>query len=347
MDVMGFTLTHQKMAEKLGRVFPPEQTAALVEVLDAIRQMEIQRAADTRELKQGLAALTAEVGKLAQAQARTEERVGELAQAQARTEERVGGLEAAMERLTQAQARTEERVGELAQAQARTEERVGGLEAAMERLTQAQARTEERVGGLEAAMERLIEAQARTEERLARLEATVERLIEAQARTEETIRELIIAQERMDRDLGRLRGWQLEHTYQAKAYSYFGRLLRRARAVPLSEIEDELEQHLSDQEIADLIPLDLLVWGRPRHRPDVPEVWLAVEISGVVDRHDVERAQQRAAILRRAGYRAIPTVAGEGITESAENIAQEEHILVLQDGRHEFWEEALQAALSA
>ena len=189
-------------------------------------------------------------------------------------------------------------------------------------------------------MEELAQAQARTEQR-------VEELAQAQARTEETVRNLVAGQARLERDMGRLKGWQLEHTYQAKAYAYFGLLLRRARAVPLAEIEEELEQHLSDQEMADLIPLDLLVRGQPRRRPDAPEVWLAVEISAVVDRYDVERAQRRAALLRRAGYLAIPTVAGEDITRGADQKVREERVLTLQDGHHEFWEEALQAALSA
>jgi len=52
-----------------------------------------------------------------------------------------------------------------------------------------------------------------------------------------------------------------------------------------------------------------------------------VEVSAVVERHDVERAQRRAAALRCAGYRAIPTVAGEQVTAEAEEVAREGHIL--------------------
>ncbi len=66
-----------------------------------------------------------------------------------------------------------------------------------------------------------------------------------------------------------------------------------------------------------MLRLDLLVCGPPRQRPDVLEVWPAAEISAVVDQGDVERAQRRAEHLRRAGYRAIPVVAGERLTRGA------------------------------
>ena len=181
-------------------------------------------------------------------------------------------------------------------------------------------------------MEELAQAQARTERR-------VEELAQAQIRTEQTIA-------RMQITLGDLKGRQLERDYRDKAYAYFGALLRRVQVVSLQDLEEDLQQHLSDQQIGDLMPLDLLINGQPRRQPDAPRVWLAVEVSAVVDQNDVERAQRRAAILQEAGYRAIPTVAGEQITPDAEEAAREAHILVLRDGRAEFWEEALAQALT-
>ena len=41
--------------------------------------------------------------------------------------------------------------------------------------------------------------------------------------------------------------------------------------------------------------------------------WLAMKVSSVIDRDDVERARRRADLLRRAGFDAIPAVAGGGI----------------------------------
>jgi len=282
-----------------------------------------------------------------------------LAEAHVRAEERISRLEAAVQRLTEAQARAEERIGRLEAA-------VERLEAAVQRLTEAQARAEERIGRLEAAVERLeaavqrlTEAQARAEERISRLEAAVERLTEAQARTEARLEELAAAQarteervsrlevttERLVQEVGGLKGRVLEADYREKAPAYFGALLRRVRLVWPIELEEELAKVLSPDEFRDLLSLDMLVVGRPRREDGALEVWLAVEVSSVVDRLDVERAQRRAGYLRRAGYRAVPTVAGESATEGAWDAAQAQKVLVLQDGHAELWEEALEEAL--
>jgi hypothetical protein len=255
--------------------------------------------------------------------------VRDLAMAQHRTEERLERVEAALERLAEAQRRTEERVEALAEAQRRTEERVGAL-------TEAQRRTEERV-------EALAEAQRRTEERVGRLEATIERLVAAVEALVEQVRELTRTQEWIMDRLGGLRGRVLELEYERKAGAYFGPLLRRLRVVSPHTLEDELQAHLSREEFQDVLQLDLLVSGQARYHPDKPEVWLAVEVSAVVDREDVSRARRRAALLSQAGYRAIPAVAGERFTMGAEDEARLHNVVLFQDGRARFWEEALEA----
>jgi hypothetical protein len=226
-------------------------------------------------------------------------------------------------------------VRNLAEAQRRTEERLERLEATVAELAEAQRRTEER-------LEALVEAQRRTEERLERLEVTVAELAEAQRRTEERLERLEVTTKTLVDKVGALTGRSLEVDYRDKADAYFGRLLRRLQVVALRTLEDILEAHLSSQEFDDLLSLDLLIKGRPRHYPDLPEVLLAVEISAVVDQGDLDRAWRRAALLRQAGYQVIPMVAGEQITLEAENKARLQKIPVLQDGNISFWEEALQ-----
>ena len=241
----------------------------------------------------------------------------------------------------------------LAKGQERLEARMDRVEAALERLAQAQARTEERLERLEATVQQLAEAQARTEKR-------VEQLAEAQARTEERVEQLAKAQQHTEKQLadlievvagvqdtlGAVKGRQLELAYKERVGAYFGPLLRRVRVVSPIEIEDDLEPHLSAKEFRDLLLVDLLVRGRPRHLPDAPQVWLAVEVSGVIDRHDVERAQRRAGHLSRVGYVTLPAVAGEQATEGAETMAREKGVLLVLDGRTSFWEQALEQALA-
>jgi hypothetical protein len=205
------------------------------------------------------------------------------------------------------------------------------VEAALERLTEAQARTEKRV-------DQLAQAQTRTEERL-------DQLTQAQARTEEKLGDLIEVVSNMRDTQGALRGEVLELTYRRRVGTYFGPLLRRVRVVSPIEIEDDLEAHLSGDEFRDLLRVDLVVSGYPRHLADVPRVWIAVEISGVVDRHDVERAQRRASLLRKAAYPALPAVAGENITEGARTMAEEERVLLVLNGYTALWDQALKQAL--
>ena len=210
------------------------------------------------------------------------------------------------------------------------------LQTSVQELTEAQKRTEIRL--------------ERTENRLDRVEAILAELVEAQKRTEQRVNELAEAQKRTELSLQKLidrvasnSGKLLEIEYRDKAYAYFGSLLRRVKVVPLVELESDLEERLSDAEIVDLAPLDLLVRGRVRNREG--EVWLAVEVSAVVDANDVRRASRRAALLRKAGYAAVAVAAGEQLTDGALQEAHETPTLLVQDGRRQNWEEALALAL--
>ncbi len=331
-----------------------------------------------RRIEQQVEALTQQVQALAEAQRRTEERVSrveeelaKLAEAQRRTEERVSRVEEELVKLAEAQRRTEERVSrveeelvKLAEAQRRTEERVSRVEEELAKLAEAQRRTEERVSRVEEELAKLAEAQRRTEERVSRVEEELVKLAEAQRRTEEEVRALAEAQRRTEQRVGHLeealqvlieshkrltdvvgdlRGRVLEQTYRDRAGAYFGPLLQRLRVVDPYALEEVLRVHLTADEFYDLLRVDLLVCGQPRLRPEMMEVWLVVEISAVVDQGDVERAQRRAKHLRRAGYRAIPMVAGERVTSGAEDEVRRHRVAVLQDGSVSFWEEALEA----
>jgi hypothetical protein len=217
--------------------------------------------------------------------------------------------------LAEAQRRTEVRVGELAEAQRRTEEHLSRME---ERLSQV-------------------------EERLSRLEATVQNLAEQMSALIEQVRALTEAQQRTTNTVSGLKGLVLELTYRNRAGAYFGPLLRRLQVVEPHTLEDTLEASLSPGEFRDVLRLDLLVSGRPRHRPEAPELWLAMEVSAVVDRNDVDRAERRAKLLHQAGYQALPVVAGEQVTLGGERSARDQKVVLVQDGQISFWDEAMEA----
>ncbi|MFN3704540.1 MAG: hypothetical protein ACK4WM_00875 [Thermoflexales bacterium] len=215
-------------------------------------------------------------------------------------------------------------VRSLAEAQRRTEQRLNEL-------AEAQRRTEQRLN-------ELAEAQRRTEQRLDRLETIVAELVEAQRRTEETVRRLV-------NQMAEVRGELLENRFRTKAHAYFGRWLRRVRVVPFIEIEEQLANSLSDAEVAELSLTDILVRGRPRIAPEADEVWLAVEVSSVVDAGDVYRAKRRATLLQSAGFRAVPVAAGIRVAPEARALAEELNVALLRNGMDEGWEKGYRAAM--
>jgi len=219
------------------------------------------------------------------------------------------------------------------------------LKAIVAELAAAQVRTEERVGRLEAVVEQLAAAQVRTEERVGRLEAVVEQLAAAQVRTETQLAKLVGVVSDLSDKMGAMRGTLLEMRYRDRAGSYWGKVLRRVKAFLPASLEEDVEPHLSASEYLDWLEADLVVRGRPTGCPEA-EVWLAVEVSAVVDQGDVQRAARRAGYLRRAGYPAVPAVAGERATEGAERLAEEDGVALFLDGRVAFWEPALERALA-
>jgi len=334
-----------------------ERLARIEATLDRLAEAQAQTEAQMRALAEAQAQTEAQMRALAEAQARTE---AEFREYRERSEERLARIEATLDRLAEAQAQTEAQMRALAEKQARTEaefreyrerseERLARIEATLDRLAEAQAQTE-------AQMRALAEAQAQTEAQMralaeaqAQTEAQMRALAEKQAQTEKVLQSLIATQQKFEERLQRLEirvgqmdGDLLEIRYQERATSYFGRILRRLKVVSISDILDTLEERLSPDEVEELFNLDLLIRGRIRGSPGEtgPEVWLAVEISALIDTEDVERALQRAILLRKAGYPAIPTVAGRNISPVAETVARREGVVIVQDGRSTLWQEA-------
>ena len=103
-----------------------------------------------------------------------------------------------------------------------------------------------------------------------------------------------MSESQLQNDIAWLDDYRLELSYRNKINGYFGHLIRRLKVVDLSIIDEALEATLDPGEFRDVILLDLVATGQLRASPDRPEVWLAIEISSVVDRNDVDRAWRRA-----------------------------------------------------
>lgn len=226
----------------------------------------------------------------------------------------VSRLDSALERLAEAQARTEARVSELAQAQARTDSNVARLEETVAKLAEAQARTEARVS-------ELAEAQARTEANVSRLDETVAKLGEAQTRMATALERLTI---RTDDVVGRT----FELQFRDRLTAYLGRFLRRGKLVPNDRLLDQIEPHLSEREVDDVLRADVIASGLVNGE----QTHLVVEVSWTGDIDDIVRADERAKLLRRAGLPAIPLVACNAISPESTAFAKMHDVRIWLNG---------------
>jgi superfamily II RNA helicase len=246
----------------------------------------------------------------------------------------VDKLTEGQQRLTEGQQRLIERVGELTEGQQRLTERVDKLTEGQQRLTEGQQRLIERVG-------ELTEGQQRLTERVDELTEGQQRLTEGQQRLTEGQQRLTEGQQHLTDIVGGLKGQSLEITYRNKIFGFFGTLLRRMKVIEPHTLEDEFDVALTPDEIRDVLLIDLLVTGKLCHVPESPDILLALEISSVVDGADVLRAVRRASLLRKVGYRVVPVVAGESVTQGVEAAVREQNVVLLQDGQVSFWKEAV------
>lgn len=221
-----------------------------------------------------------------------------------------------------------------------TPTRIEEIRAILAETAQTQAITATRVDQLG---ERMVQLTVRVDQ----LGVRVDQLGERVDRLGDRIDQLVTVMEAMERRIARIEGrlsvadgFLQEHKYRTHPGAYFGKIIRKARVVPIEDIYDVLEATLTDDEYDEVLPVDMIVKGRLRELPD-QDVYLAVEVSVVVDKEDVRRADRRAELLRKAGLTAMPVVAGEDLTDGGERQAQAWKIPVLQNGRVLLWGDAL------
>jgi len=290
--------------------------------LTELRRYVDKRFAELAEAQQRAEAEQAEFRKrveaeLAELRRYVDMRFAELAEAQQRVEAELAELRRYVDM----------RFAELAEAQQRVEAELAELRRYVDMRFAELAEAQQRIG-IE-----LAELRRRTDERFAQL-------AESQLRIQE---QLIGIKD----ELADARGRQLELDYRIKAVAFFGGWLRKPAVVEVSDIWDQLEAHLDEIEMRRLTAVDLIVRGQLPKKRGEAEVWLAVEVSNVVDLSDVERAVERAALLRRAGLLAIPVVGGKRLTRGAAASVAERRVVLSKDGELVGWDEVLDRILGA
>ena len=194
-----------------------------------------------------------------------------------------------------------------------TEEFVN-LPQAVQELAKAQQAMAEAIAALSAEVKELAEAQKRTE-------ARVEELASALTETQRVVAELAELYKLLNKDVAVLKGFMLEQRYRLNPGAFFWREYRKLRVLNLADLDRVDEAYargeFSPKEWKALNKLDLLLLGVTGKGDERREEYLAVEISWVVDIYDVERAHQRAELLRRLGYPVRAAVGGSAILDDA------------------------------
>ena len=225
---------------------------------------------------------------------------------------------------------------ELAEAQRRTEETLDRVTERMERGFAEAAADRERIwetmqqGFAEAAVDRK------------RIWENIEQLTE---RMERGFAEAAAERAEMRQDIGVLKGSTKESFYRDRAAAIFGRLLKAGQDATQEVVQRlraaQQENRVSAEEYQSVLNADLLWSGKLWDTGE--EVVLVLEASWKVHESDVERAVQRAEVLRRTGLKALPVTAGEEWPQQVGALALREGVVITQDGRVDdaSWQAAL------
>ncbi len=149
----------------------------------------------------------------------------------------------------------------------------------------------------------------------------------------QTVEQLVNWMQRLDTDVGKLKGRVLELDYLHRAPARFGYYVRRPRVVDLGQFLEDLREQgheFSFDEWTQLSSLDVLLQAQHPHTRE--PIFLAIEVSWMLFPEDVERAHKRAEILRARGINAYAAVAGEGFVPEARDLAVQHKVLLLTDG---------------
>jgi len=103
-------------------------------------------------------------------------------------------------------------------------------------------------------------------------------------------------------DVADLKGDNFERKVREKAPAYFGRVFRRIRLVDYQTLADLLEDAIDNGIITEDEKMELL-WSdgvlKAKSKDKKQDLWVVFEVSYVVDEKDVNRALNRALILKK------------------------------------------------
>jgi hypothetical protein len=332
-DLTRILIERPEWLNEMRRILLTNELLALPSLVQELAEIQRRTEVELAEFRQRVEAELAELRRY------VDMRFAQLGEAQQRVEAELAELRRYVDM----------RFAELAEIQRRTEAELAELRQRMEaELAELRQRMEAELAEqrryVDARFAELAEAQQRIEVELAELRRRTDERFAQLAESQLRIQEQLTG---IKDELADVRGRQLELEYRIKAAAFFGGWLRKPAVVEISDIWDQLEEHLDEIDMRRLTAVDLIVRGQLPKKRGGGEVWLAVEVSNVVDLNDVERAIERAALLRRAGLPAIPVVGGKRLTRGAAASVAERRVVLSKGGELVGWDEMLDSTLGA
>ncbi|MBA2576119.1 MAG: hypothetical protein H0V05_05665 [Euzebyaceae bacterium] len=245
----------------------------------------------------------------------------------------VTSLAEAQTRTHEAQTRTEEHLATLTDRLDTLTERLDTLTERVDALAEQMATLTERLDALTENVATIADRLDALTENVATLAERVDALTEAQARTEARLQSLVEQVAEMAGHVEWLKGDALERRYRERAPAYLGRIAKRLHTLTTDEVEELLApateaRRLTDEEAQQIRLADGIVRGRR----EGDEVYLVLEVSWGVGLGDVQRAEERAALLTKAGRVAMPVVAGTWLTPDVKRAAPQLGVWQVSDG---------------
>ncbi len=186
------------------------------------------------------------------------------------------------------------------------------------RLADAQERTEKRVA----------KAQVHTEVRLAELTVAQTQTQTELAELTRVVRTLVVNGERQATRLDAVLGRTFEIQFRDRLTAYLGRLMRRGKLLRNDEVLDSIEQAVDVREADEVLRADAIASGLI----DGVASHVVVEVSVACGVDDIDRAERRAGILRKAGLPAVPLVACEVISPELVAYARSKQVRIWCNG---------------
>jgi len=346
-DLTRILIERPEWLSEVRRIVLTNELLAMPSLIQELAEIQQRAEVEQAEFRKRVEAELAELRRY------VDKRFAELVEAQQRAEAEQAEFRKRVEaELAELRRYVDMRFAELAEAQQRVEAELAELRRYVDmrfaELAEAQQRVEAELAELRRYVDmrfaELAEAQQRIGIELAELRRRTDERFAQLAESQLRIQEQLIG---IKDELADVRGRQLELDYRIKAVAFFGGWLRKPAVVEVSDIWDQLEAHLDEIEMRRLTAVDLIVRGQLPKKRGEAEVWLAVEVSNVVDLSDVERAVERAALLRRAGLLAIPVVGGKRLTRGAAASVAERRVVLSKGGELVGWDEVLDRILGA